>query len=226
MSIRTKQASEGKVFAFRDEQGKEIILGDLLYLGINDDGSRYYEVDKEHIVEEQEPQVVEEQESVVDDEKEQLKAQIEELQALNNAQQETIEQLQGQINPQQQETIVEPNDDPVEPIEEEIKQETQDNEQTEEINEIVKDNEPNTETNNNVENNEPTNEIIEESENIAENANEELTEGETEENETPENPTEEHLDESYVVEEMLDEYDNQDSADGFEEEIEETPMGE
>lgn len=38
-------ASEGKVFAYKDEQGQEIILGSTLYLGINDDGSRYYEIE-------------------------------------------------------------------------------------------------------------------------------------------------------------------------------------
>ena len=43
--IRTKTASEGKVFAYKDENDNEIILGKELYLGINDDGSRYYEVD-------------------------------------------------------------------------------------------------------------------------------------------------------------------------------------
>ena len=38
-------ASEGKIFAYKDEQGQEIILGQTLYLGINDDGSRYYEIE-------------------------------------------------------------------------------------------------------------------------------------------------------------------------------------
>ena len=38
-------ASEGKVFAYKDEQGQEIVLGQTLYLGINDDGSRYYEIE-------------------------------------------------------------------------------------------------------------------------------------------------------------------------------------
>lgn len=38
--------NENKVFAFKDKDGKEIILGDVIYLGKNDDGSRYYEVDK------------------------------------------------------------------------------------------------------------------------------------------------------------------------------------
>ena len=43
--LRTKIASEGKVFAYKDENNNEIILSKELYLGINDDGSRYYEVD-------------------------------------------------------------------------------------------------------------------------------------------------------------------------------------
>lgn len=46
MALRTMTASEGKVFAYKDEKGEEIILGQTLYLGINDDGSRYYEVDE------------------------------------------------------------------------------------------------------------------------------------------------------------------------------------
>lgn len=43
--LRTKIASEGKVFAYKDENGEEIVLGSILYLGVNDDGSRYYEID-------------------------------------------------------------------------------------------------------------------------------------------------------------------------------------
>lgn len=46
MALRIKRASEGKVFAYKDQNGEEIILGSTLYLGINDDGSRYYEVEK------------------------------------------------------------------------------------------------------------------------------------------------------------------------------------
>jgi hypothetical protein len=45
MALRTMTASEGKVFAYKDENGEEIVLGSVLYLGINDDGSRYYEID-------------------------------------------------------------------------------------------------------------------------------------------------------------------------------------
>ena len=43
--MKTLKASEGKVFAYKDEQGNEIILGSILYLGVNDDGSRYYEIE-------------------------------------------------------------------------------------------------------------------------------------------------------------------------------------
>lgn len=39
------KASEEKVFAYKDKQGNEIILGSTLYLGINDDASRYYEIE-------------------------------------------------------------------------------------------------------------------------------------------------------------------------------------
>ena len=45
MALRIKQASEGKIFAYKDENGEEIKLGSTLYLGVNDDGSRYYEVE-------------------------------------------------------------------------------------------------------------------------------------------------------------------------------------
>ena len=38
------KAQEGKVFAYK-EGTQEIILGNILYLGINDDGLKYYEVD-------------------------------------------------------------------------------------------------------------------------------------------------------------------------------------
>ena len=42
MQILTAQL--GKVWAYKDGN-EEIILGSILYLGKNDDGSRYYEVD-------------------------------------------------------------------------------------------------------------------------------------------------------------------------------------
>lgn len=37
-------AQEGKIFAYKDND-QEIILGNILYLGIDDNGLRYYEVD-------------------------------------------------------------------------------------------------------------------------------------------------------------------------------------
>lgn len=43
--MRTLIADENKVWAYK-ENGEEIILSDTLYLGKNDDGSRYYQVDK------------------------------------------------------------------------------------------------------------------------------------------------------------------------------------
>ena len=48
--MKIKQASEGKVWAYM-ENGEEIVLGATLYLGINDDGSRYYEVDDPNLKE-------------------------------------------------------------------------------------------------------------------------------------------------------------------------------
>ena len=42
--MRILTAEQGKVFAYRDELGNEIILGDTLYLGKNDDGKRYYQI--------------------------------------------------------------------------------------------------------------------------------------------------------------------------------------
>ena len=44
--LRTKTASEGKIFAYKDEENNIVELGSILYLGINDDGSRYFEIDK------------------------------------------------------------------------------------------------------------------------------------------------------------------------------------
>lgn len=43
--MHIKTASSGKVWAYKDQNNEEIILGSVLYLGKNDDGSRYYEVD-------------------------------------------------------------------------------------------------------------------------------------------------------------------------------------
>lgn len=46
MNSTIKQASNNKLFAYKNAEGEEIILGERLYLGVNDDGSRYYEVEK------------------------------------------------------------------------------------------------------------------------------------------------------------------------------------
>lgn len=43
--MKTLIAKEGKVWAYK-ENDQEIVLGNTLYLGINDDGSRYYEIDE------------------------------------------------------------------------------------------------------------------------------------------------------------------------------------
>ena len=38
-------ADEGKVWAYRDANGEEIVLGVEIYLGKNDDGGRYYQIE-------------------------------------------------------------------------------------------------------------------------------------------------------------------------------------
>ena len=43
--LKVKKSSEGKVWAYKDKYNQEIILGNTIYLGKNDDESRYYEVD-------------------------------------------------------------------------------------------------------------------------------------------------------------------------------------
>ena len=43
--LRMLQAKPGKVWAYKNNN-EEIVLGSILYLGINDDGSRYYEIDE------------------------------------------------------------------------------------------------------------------------------------------------------------------------------------
>lgn len=60
MERRILKASEGKVFAYIDTNGEEIILGSVLYLGINDDGLRYYETDQpvEEVVEDGENNII------------------------------------------------------------------------------------------------------------------------------------------------------------------------
>ena len=43
--MKTLIAEQGKVWAYK-ENGEEIILGSVLYLGKNDNGERYYQVEK------------------------------------------------------------------------------------------------------------------------------------------------------------------------------------
>ena len=43
--MKTLIAEQGKVWAYM-ENGQEIILGSVLYLGKNDNGERYYQVAK------------------------------------------------------------------------------------------------------------------------------------------------------------------------------------
>lgn len=43
--LRKKVANKDKVWAYKDKYNQEIILGNTIYLGKNDDESRYYEVD-------------------------------------------------------------------------------------------------------------------------------------------------------------------------------------
>ena len=43
--MNIKIASLGKTWAYKDENAVEVVLGNTIYLGKNDDGSRYYEVD-------------------------------------------------------------------------------------------------------------------------------------------------------------------------------------
>lgn len=49
MELRIKQAAPGKTWAYKDELGNEVVLGTTLYLGKNDNGSRYYEIDDPNI---------------------------------------------------------------------------------------------------------------------------------------------------------------------------------
>ena len=45
MALKIKQASKGKIFAYKDENNVEQLLGSTLYLAKNDSGEQYYEVD-------------------------------------------------------------------------------------------------------------------------------------------------------------------------------------
>ena len=51
--LKIKKASEGKVWAYKNDKGEEITLGKTLYLGIDDDGSRYYEINDPNIIKEE-----------------------------------------------------------------------------------------------------------------------------------------------------------------------------
>ena len=44
--LKIKKASEGKVWAYKNDKGEELVLGTTLCLGKDDDGSRYYEIPK------------------------------------------------------------------------------------------------------------------------------------------------------------------------------------
>lgn len=44
--MKTLIADENKVWAYRDEKGEEIVLGEVIYLGKNDNGERYYQIEK------------------------------------------------------------------------------------------------------------------------------------------------------------------------------------
>lgn len=57
--MKVLTASEGKVFAYKDDKGEEIILGTEIYLGKEDDGARYYEIDAPQQEIEVEPSEVE-----------------------------------------------------------------------------------------------------------------------------------------------------------------------
>lgn len=46
MELRKLIANEGYIWAFKDENGNEILLSNLLYLGKEDDGTKYYQVKK------------------------------------------------------------------------------------------------------------------------------------------------------------------------------------
>ena len=44
--MKVLTAENGKVWAYRDDKGEEIVLGEVLYLGKNDNGERYYQIEK------------------------------------------------------------------------------------------------------------------------------------------------------------------------------------
>lgn len=45
MNNKIIKASTGKIFAFKNDKNTITYLGSTLYLGVNDDGSRYFETD-------------------------------------------------------------------------------------------------------------------------------------------------------------------------------------
>ena len=49
--MKILEAEAGKVFAYKNENGEEIVLGEELYLGKNDNGERYYQIEKPQEVE-------------------------------------------------------------------------------------------------------------------------------------------------------------------------------
>lgn len=44
--MKILNATPGKIFAYKDKNGTEILLGTVLYLGKNDNSVCYYEVEK------------------------------------------------------------------------------------------------------------------------------------------------------------------------------------
>ena len=46
MELRKLIANEGYIWAFKDDNGNEVLLSNLLYLGKEDDGTKYYQVKK------------------------------------------------------------------------------------------------------------------------------------------------------------------------------------
>lgn len=47
MEVRKLVAKEGFIFAYKDSNGEEIKMSNILYLGKKDKGERYYEVEIE-----------------------------------------------------------------------------------------------------------------------------------------------------------------------------------
>ena len=41
------EAHEGKVWAYKEKDGREIVMGRVIYLGSNDNGIGYYEIDEQ-----------------------------------------------------------------------------------------------------------------------------------------------------------------------------------